>query len=433
VSALGTYRAYRRLQRSQWSDPSGLRRRQEAKLRRLLDHAWRTVPYHRYRLERAGVTPADIHGLDDLARLPVTTKADLQAAGEDATLSSAFDPAKLVREHTSGSTGRPFTAAFDRAFVTVRKALFLRVLATAGYRLHDRLMLITSDRHKPDRRWPPWRYASIEAPPEALMEQFDDFRPSILYGCLTPLRQMALLVRGRRSLAHPPKAVVSTAEGLDPRSRQLLEAAFAAPVYDAYGLTEVGMIAWQCATRRGYHLAEDTAIVEFLPGPDGAAARMIVTNLELMAMPLIRFETGDLAVLANDACPCGRQFRRIRQIEGRAVDCIRLATGRLLSPYRFTLALESIADIQRYQLIQDDINRFVLRVEAQRGDWADLAEAACSAIRGLVGPDAVVNIAVEANLDPPPGQKFRVVECRLGVRASPDGAASPLSLARRSS
>ncbi len=411
MSALATWLAYRRLQRSQWFDPGRLRQSQEARLRRLVAHAVRTVPFYRRRFEQAGIGPDQIQGVDDLQRLPVTTKADLQAAGQGATLSSAFDPDRLVREHTSGSTGRPFTVAFDRGFVAARDALFLRVLATAGYRLPDRLMLVTSDRHKRDRRWPRWRYASIEAPPERLMTQFEDFRPSVLYGCLTPLRQMALVARGRRG--HAPRAVVSTAEGLDPQSRRLLEAAFGAPVYDAYGLTEAGMIAWQCTARRGYHMAEDTAIVEFLPTPEGVAARMVVTNLELTAMPLIRFETGDLAIPADDGCPCGRQLRRIAGIEGRAVDCIRLADGRLLSPYRFTLALEAINGIQRYQLIQNDIDRFVLRVEAGAGQPADLEDAGQRAIRGLAGAGAAVEVVLEANLDPPPGRKFRVVESKL--------------------
>ena len=421
MSVLATSLACLRLQRTQWSDQGRLRRSQEARLRRLVAHAGRTVPFYRQRFERAGIDPDQIRGLRDLQRIPVTTKADLQAAGPDATLSSAFDPADLVREHTSGSTGRPFTVAFDRRFVAVRDALFLRVLATAGYRLSDRLMLVTSARDKRDRFWPRWRYASIEAPPEDLMAQFEEFRPSVLYGCLTPLRQMALIARGRRG--HTPKAVVSTAEGLDPQSRRLLATHFGAPVHDAYGLTEAGMLAWQCAVGSGYHLAEDTAIVEFLPASDGAVSRLIVTNLELRAMPLIRFETGDLAIPADDgACACGRQLRRIRAIEGRAVDCVRLAGGRLVSPYRFTLALEAIEGIRRYQLIQNEIDRFVLRVDAGMDAPAGLEEAGRSAIRDLVGQDAAVEVVRERALDPPPGRKFRVVESRLGAPPRPEAA-----------
>jgi phenylacetate-CoA ligase len=425
LSALATALAFARLQRSQWLDSDGLRRHQEAKLKRLLEHAWHTVPYYRHHLKRAGLRPADVRGLDDLAHLPVTRKCDLQAAAPDAALSAAFDPVRLVREHTSGSTGRPFTVAMERSFVALRDALFLRVLATAGYRMPQRLLLVTGDRHKRPRRFPPWRYASIEASPEALLQALEEFRPSVLYGCLTPLRRIALLAQARGRRTHRLQAVVSTAEGLDPTSRLLLEDAFGAPVYDAYGLTETGMIAWQCAAREEYHLAEDTAIVELVSEPDGTA-RMVVTNLELAAMPLIRFETGDLAVPGeHGTCSCGRHLRRLARLEGRTVDCIRLVSGELLSPYRFTLALERVEGIRRYQLIQHDLKRFSLRVEPGPDAGADLGAVAGRVIRGLLGAGADVEITLESALDPPPGRKFRVVESRLGQGAYPDPAALP--------
>jgi phenylacetate-CoA ligase len=426
MNVLSTFRAHCSLQRSQWLSVNRLRRRQEARLRRLARHAYGTVRYYRDLFDRAGLSPADIRGLEDLAYIPVTTKAELQAAGYNAAVSSAFDPAALVCEHTSGSTGRPFTVHFDRRFLATRDALFLRVLATAGYRPNHRLMLITSERNKANRRWPPWRYSSIEAPPQVLMAEIEEFRPHFLYGCLTSLRQVALLARDRQRPVGSLKAVISTAEGLDAPSRRLLEGAFGAPVWDAYGLTEVGMIAWQCAARQGYHVAEDAVILELVLTKDGEPTPMVVTNLELMSMPFIRFETGDLASPAGaDTCPCGRWLRRIARIEGRAVDCIRLASGALLSPYRFTLALEAVAGIRRYQLIQHDISRFVLRIEADPGAQGDLGEAACAIIRGLVGADAEVEIVAEATLDPPPGRKFRVVESRLGAGAGavPDTAA----------
>jgi phenylacetate-CoA ligase len=132
MNVLSTFLAHCSLQRSQWLSADRLRRRQEARLRRLVRHAYGTVRYYRDLFDRAGLSPADIRGLEDLAHIPITTKAELQAAGHDAALSSAFDSAALVSEHTSGSTGRPFTVHFDRRFLATRDALFLRVLAQPG-------------------------------------------------------------------------------------------------------------------------------------------------------------------------------------------------------------------------------------------------------------------------------------------------------------
>ena len=221
MNVVSTCLAHCSLQRSQWLEGQRLRRRQEARLRGLVKHAYDTVRYYRDLFDQSGLSPADIRGLDDLAYIPITTKADLQAAGRDAALSYAFDPVDLVCEHTSGSTGQPFTVHFDRRFVAMRNALFLRVLATAGYRLNQRLMLITSERSRVDRRWPSWRYASIEAPPENLMAEMEEFRPQVLYGCLTSLRQVALLAHDRQRLVRS----LSQSENRYPELRRRLAAA----------------------------------------------------------------------------------------------------------------------------------------------------------------------------------------------------------------
>jgi phenylacetate-CoA ligase len=126
MNLVAAYFTLRQLQRSQWLDRDSLRRLQEEKLRRLIDHAYRTVPYYRRRFDEAGITPNAIRSLDDLHRIPVTSKADLQHAGPEAITSSACSPDRLVLEHTSGSTGRPFTGRFDPHFVRVRNSLFLR-------------------------------------------------------------------------------------------------------------------------------------------------------------------------------------------------------------------------------------------------------------------------------------------------------------------
>ena len=87
------------------------------------------------------------------------------------------------------------------------------------------------------------------------------------------------------------------------------------------------------------------------------------------------------------------------------------------------LALEAIPGIRRYQLIQNDLERFVLRIEAGPAAPPGLAAAGRSAVCALVGPGAEVAVALETDLEPPPGRKFRVVQSRLGASPAPDAAA----------
>jgi phenylacetate-CoA ligase len=286
---------------------------------------------------------------------------------------------------------------------------------SAGYRPGQKLMLVTDSRGKASRRWMRWDYSSIEDSPRHLVARMNTLKPHVLYGCVTPLRQMALHLQAAAAPHHRPHIVVSTAESLDEPTRRLLRETFGVPVYDVYGLTEMGMVAWECRQHDGYHVAEDTTIVEFVPVDKGGARSLVMTNLELNAMPLIRFATGDLGIPGPTArCACGRYMRRLKRIEGRLVDCIRLRDGQSVSPYRFTIMLEQIPGITRYQLIQEDLDQFVVRLEQQGTVANAIVEAAIRAVRQVAGPNVNVRVIPVPNLDVAPGRKFRVVECRIG-------------------
>jgi len=415
MNPVSIYLSYRSLQRSQWFNREAIRNLQEEKLKHLVRHAYQHVPYYQTLFDNIGLKPADINSLDDLSKIPITTKADLQSIPPVERISNQFSLDQLVPEHTSGSTGQPFTAYFDKQFVITRNNLFLRALRVMGYRPGQKLMLITAG-HSRTRPWMRWHYASIESPADNLIEQLNKFRPSVLYGCTTPLRLMALHARKSGRKPHQPKTVISTAETLDQDTRILLEETFGATVYDLYGLTEIGLVAWQCPAQQGYHLSEDTTIVEFKHDEQYQSDRLIMTNLELKAMPLIRFQTGDLAkVMDSGSCSCGRQLRRIDRIEGRMIDCIRLSGDKVISPYRITLALEKIAGLGHYQIIQNDIDLFTVRIENNDSDQTTMKHGIHNALTPVLGSNAQLTIKYEDSIMPPPGKKFRIIENRIGV------------------
>ena len=392
-------------------DRARLRELQNVKVRRLVAHAYRTVPYYRRLFDEAGIKAAEIRTVDDLQLIPITNKAALQRQDVEAVTSRSFARAKLVEVRTSGSTGRPFTFLLDRRFVRVRDALFIRALGAVGYRPGRKLMVITGAGDKPSRGWLGWRYASLTDPPEQTAALLRRMRPWGVHGPLTGLRQLAIAARDAGAVPQV-SVIISRAEVLDPVSRRTLSDTFGAEVYDFYGLAEMGMVAWECRAREGYHVSEDTVVVEEDPDPgSGSESRLVMTNLELHSMPFIRFDTGDLAVAGPmTRCRCGRTLRRLRRIEGRSVDCLRLRGGGTISPYRITLALEHVPGLLRYQVVQDSWDTFTVRFESGEA----VSEAAVrSALAGVVGPDAHVRIERTESLDPPPGRKFRVIQCDL--------------------
>ncbi|MFA9477758.1 phenylacetate--CoA ligase family protein [Phycisphaerales bacterium AB-hyl4] len=399
-----------------------IRRIQWQRLRRLVTEAYLSIPYYRQRLDEAGVEPSDLQSLDDLHRLPVMTKADFQSADPRSLLSQRILPARLVREQTSGSSGRPFVMYFDEAYRRMRKALFLRALVDCGYRPGQRLLIVTSREKTGVPAWMGWRYVSYKDPPHHNIEQHNSIRPHVLYGWVTPMRQMAEVIRNKGLVVHRPNVLITTAETLDPPTHRLLGEAFGCPVYEIYGLTETGTVAWQSPSQPHFRISHESMIVEFLSGPDaGPARRLVVTNLGLRSMPFIRYDTGDLAIpiaaqASATATDAAATLPAIERVDGRHVDCVRLGDGRIVSPFELTTAMEAVPGVSRYQIVQERTDVFTVRyVPGGDGDSsAGVTEQAARNVLGeVVGTDVQINVQAMTSLDPPPGQKFRVVQSRL--------------------
>ena len=417
MSSLRVASEYFRLRRAQRLDAIAMRQLRDRKLRRIVRHAYETVPFYREHFRRAKVSLDLIRSLDDLPRLPIVTRRDMQAAGLDATTSTVFSGEGLIVKRTTGSTGRPLTIRWDRRWAAVQRALFLRALFAAGYRLGDKVIVLTDD---PQSRsvpaWLRWRYLGYGAALDRMLAELEAFRPAIIYGWVTPLRRLALEARANR-VGHKPKAVVTTAEALDQATRRLFRAAFGAEAYEIYGSTEMGTVAAECRNHNGLHLSEETVVAETPDFEQGVgASRLILTNLDLAATPFIRYETGDIVeALTPDRCACGMTAPRFAAVQGRAVDCVRLPNGRSLLPYDFTLAMERIGGVERYRIVQNDLQDFTVYYEGVADSAEVREERIGEAIRKLVGGDARMEVRRMENLDPPPGQKFRIVESRMAT------------------
>ncbi|HSE78738.1 MAG TPA: hypothetical protein VLG66_12110 [Alphaproteobacteria bacterium] len=418
MSALRVASEYFRLRRAQRLNAAAMRQLRDRKLRRIVRHAYETVPFYREHFRQANVTPDLIQSLDDLPRLPVVTARHLQAAGIESVTSSSFSRDELISHRTTGSTGRPLTIRWDPRWSAIQKALFLRALFAAGYLLGDKAMILTEDiESRSTPNWLRWRYVNYDAPPGALVADFNAFRPVVLYGWVTPLRRLALHIRASGPPIHRPRAIITTAEALDGETRRLFADVFGADVFEIYGLTEMGTVASECIRHNGLHLSDETIIAEFPDiGTGGDISRLILTNLDLKAMPFIRYETGDIVRLdRSEPCGCDRRSPRIAAIEGRVVDCVRSHDGRSILPYDFTWEIKQIDGIERYRIIQNDLQNFTVCYEGAP-DSAGAREARIiEVIRKLVGGDARVEVRRMDNLDPPPGQKFRIVESRLAT------------------
>ncbi len=363
-----------------------LREHQGKKLRELLQYAFEDVPFYRQKYEKAGFTPDQFISLADLSKIPVLTKEELRGAPKETLISERGKQAAHFMK-TSGSTGSPvgmyrseeamcrFTTAAMLQFYQwcggkpLRNVLYIidSNPGTIDYAIADYLRTIAMEE----------RFISAFAHADELRDAVDLYQPEYISGYPSAIRNLALFAV-KRGEAYPfVKLINVTSEMIDASARKLFSVVFpSARIVETYTSTEGGFMGYQCLDKGGFHLAEDTLFVETIR--DSASSRLgklIITDLSNFATPVIRYEgLGDIVTMAAEPCSCGSLFLRIEGLEGRFVDSIILEDGTRMTPYVLTNLLSEEEGILKYQIIQEEANRFIIRIVPEPGRKNTLAE-----------------------------------------------------------
>lgn len=347
-----------RLSFSRWRSESSIRTAQAAALQRTLRDAASHVPAYR----RLGLSPSDLGGPDALQRFPRLTRRTLQSAPDD-YLADGVDRARLHVSRTSGSTGEPLETRFDDAsWALTRYALKIRRTLAVASPLFHRCLVVSEQpleriaayrRTRPSGLGPLYRerVVSIFEPLESQLAVIDAFRPDMVYAYPSWLLELAAACRRRDGA--PPRIpwLFTSSELLTSHARGIIESTFGGKVYDVYGCTEFKEVAWQCG-HGNYHVNWESVYVESAPALDvPGATSLLLTTLCNRAMPLIRYDSGDLGTVSHGGCPCGRAGPQLRIAGGRVADQVELPSGRRLSPYALTMTLEDLPGLLQYRLV----------------------------------------------------------------------------------
>lgn len=367
-------RYYEALHKTQWLSPQDVRDLQDEKLRRLVRHAYRNVPYYRGKMQEAKLRPEDVNGRDDLHKLPFLTKDLVREHLYFDIMSGNHDKNEVLRIATSGSTGEPFVCFADRSQLEFRWAATLRSQEWTGYRLGDptvRLWHQTigmsrsqaareyADAFLSNRTFVPIFEMSDERL-EAMIKLIADRRPVLIDGYAEAFDFLAQYIKARGGLDFAPKALMSSAQTLPAASREIIEKAFGCRVFDKYGSREFSGIAYECDAHRGHHVVAEGYVVELLvdgrPARPGETGEVVITDLNNYCMPFIRYRIGDLAVATDDApCTCGRGLPRIGDIQGRVQSIIQGTDGRYVPGTFFAHSMKEFDyAFRRFQIVQDE-------------------------------------------------------------------------------
>ncbi|MEO7773600.1 MAG: hypothetical protein ABIT36_04605 [Steroidobacteraceae bacterium] len=352
----------------------------EKKLRRLLAHAAQRIPFYRH-----------IRPDASLATLPVIDKTLLRAAGADAWDGPESPADRWIS--TSGSTGQPYRFPITRAYDQRRKAQYLRPYLHNGRGIADEVVRLT---YSP--RSAPWfnklgllpeTQLSCDSPPALIYKTLLRRRATVLQGYPSALRQFASWLRASGAAAPPMRAVFTDSELLTPATRRLLTEVLGTPVTDVFGTFETDNIAYQCAEGRGYHVTTDCVIVELLidgraAGP-GEAGELVVTVLDNLRSPFIRYNLRDIARWAEGPCPCGSSFPVLNVVKGRSDDLLLMPDGSQRSPMQVLGVLDRFdRDLIHYQLRQRRDGSFEVAYVPAADAAPDLAARLEQAVQPLI-------------------------------------------------
>jgi phenylacetate-coenzyme A ligase PaaK-like adenylate-forming protein len=269
-----------------------------------------------------------------------------------------------------------------------------------------------------------------------LVDRIAEFRPTHLTAYASVLHELARRTEeGELDLKPELQQVVNISERLLPEAREHYGKVFDAPILNDYAMGECLFLTNGCLTSGGMHVNADWAILEVVdednrPVPDGEkGAKVLVTNLANVVQPIIRYEIGDIVTMATEPCECGSNLPLIEKIDGRDSEMFWIGSeGELepLPPAMFEVALGELLDAREYQLVQEERNRFLVRVEPLPGAKLDEARARKLMQEQLAeyGFEKQLEIDVEVvdKLEPEGGDKFKRVVSKVDDPKGKDGS-----------
>ncbi|TYL37726.1 phenylacetate--CoA ligase [Natronococcus pandeyae] len=370
-----------------------LREIQTERLRETVQRAYENVEYYRDELDEAGVSPDDIRSIEDVEKLPFTTKEDFRDEYPDGLF--AVDDDEIVRIHaSSGTTGKPKIVSYTQGDVDVWSEVVARSLVAAGVEPGDTVQngygygLFTGGLglHYGIEELGATVIPIGGGQTQRQVELLEDLESDAL-SC-TPSYSLYLAETAEEMGVDPRDLPVSTvifgAEPCTDPMREEIEERLGVTGIDIYGLSEIigPGVSNEChEAQEGLHIWEDHFYPEIVdpktgePLPEGEEGELVLTTLTKEALPVLRYRTGDLTSLTTEECECGRTMVRMDNVTGRADDLL-IVRGVNLYPSEIedvVLEFDEVAPYYRIDLTrEDELDRMELTIEREEGFDGDL-------------------------------------------------------------
>ncbi|MDH5266412.1 MAG: phenylacetate--CoA ligase family protein [Candidatus Bathyarchaeota archaeon] len=411
----------RELRKNQWLKTSEIVKIQEKKLRAIVKYAYENVEFYHRKFDALGLKPHDIETVQDLQKLPIISRLDVQRNFPNGLVSTNVSVENCKRYTSSGSTGIPVTVICNSKCEDFRGALFMRPFFECGLKLRDKMVRIADVKNRSSWYeyfgWMRKICISPMAPVKNTIPLLEQYKPDVIYGHSSYIFLLAKEIREMGVKNISPRIVIGTAELLSKKMRDSIESSFGVKMFDFYGSVEVERLAWECEEWNGYHMDIDAQVIEFVRNEEIAApgerGKIIVTCLYNYAMPLIRYDLGDVGVASDEKCACGRGLPLMKRIEGRTNDFLKCPDGRLVSPMAIFAVMDYFAEIAQFRAIQEKKNKVVVEIVKGRGFSDKTIHQVVEKVGSIMGEEVLVEPVVVDHIPRDPTGKMRVVRSRI--------------------
>ncbi|WP_294408245.1 phenylacetate--CoA ligase [uncultured Ruminococcus sp.] len=416
-----------------------MKKLQSERLVAQVKHVWDNVPYYKKLMEEKGVTPDDIHGIEDLHKLPFLSKADLREAYPYGLLAKPLS--ECVRIHsTSGTTGKRVVAFYTQNDIDMWDDCCARAIVAAGgdendvchvaygYGLFTGGAGLNGGSHKVGCLTLPMSSGNTERQ----IQFMQDLGSTIL--CCTP-SYAAYIGETVKEMGIKPdelklKAGIFGAEPWTEEMRKEIEKLLGIKAYDIYGLTETSGpgVAFECEEQTGMHINEDNFIAEIIDPdtgevlPEGSKGELVFTSITKEAFPLLRYRTRDICVLTREKCSCGRTLVKMCKPMGRSDDMMIIKGVNVFPSQIESVLLKMSNATPNYQIVVDRVNNvdtFEIRVELSDDMFSDtiksieeLERKIGSDIHSILGIKAKISLVEPKSIPRSEGKAVRVIDKR---------------------
>lgn len=314
-----------------------LKKMQLERLKATVKHAF-NAPFYKERFEKLGITPDSINSLDDLRKLPFTTKQDLRENYPFGLI--ATDMKNIVRLHSSsGTTGNPTVVCHTQHDLNCWANRMARCFYMVGLRNTDVFQnssgygMFTGGLgiHYGIERLGAMAVPAAAGNSLRQIKFIKDFGTTAIHAIPSYALRLADVMLDMGIDPKKDTKLTTLIIGAEPHTegtRKKIEERLGVKAYNCFGMTEMSGpgVAFECKEQNGLHLWEDSFLIEIVnpetlePVPDGEIGEMVLTTLDREGMPMIRYRTRDLTRILPGSCPCGRTHRRIDRIKGRSDD-----------------------------------------------------------------------------------------------------------------